>query len=284
MNLGKGVPAWILCTVPPPGWRAGGVSASCASVLAAAALPAGAGYFAACLAGHAVPGGRSGLRPAAPRAAAHPTTACCQPTPAPAPAPTPTTSPTPEPKPTPQPSTAPKSRTPGLSGPSSSAMAGERAASHFRRAASHSTACADARPAGGGDHRQPAFCRGLNSDEPQVLIPAHPRHRDLPDLARFTTRPQCCCPYRTTALNMCAVGARMAEVLNAAGIHTLHDETLHDSPSYTEIRPQPRHGQGICGSISRSRDGAGRPPGCHRGCRRHAGQAGVHHRRQAPPR
>ena len=39
---------------------------------------------------------------------------------------------------------------------------------------------------------------------------------------------------RNTALNMCAVGARMAEVLNAAGIRTLHDETLHDSPSYTE--------------------------------------------------
>ena len=39
---------------------------------------------------------------------------------------------------------------------------------------------------------------------------------------------------RNTALNMCAVGARMAEVLNAAGIHTLHDETLHDFPSYTE--------------------------------------------------
>ena len=34
--------------------------------------------------------------------------------------------------------------------------------------------------------------------------------------------------------NMCGVGARMAEVLNAAGINTLHDETLHDSPSYTE--------------------------------------------------
>ena len=34
--------------------------------------------------------------------------------------------------------------------------------------------------------------------------------------------------------NMCAVGAAMARVLNEAGIITLHDETLHDSPSYTE--------------------------------------------------
>ena len=37
-----------------------------------------------------------------------------------------------------------------------------------------------------------------------------------------------------TAANMCAVGARMAQVLNDAGIATLHDTTLHDSPSYTE--------------------------------------------------
>ena len=38
---------------------------------------------------------------------------------------------------------------------------------------------------------------------------------------------------RTTdrAANMCAVGAVMADTLNAAGIHTLHDETLNDYPS-----------------------------------------------------
>ena len=49
-------------------------------------LPAGAGYFAACLAGHAVPGGRSGLRPAAPRAAARPHNEhTVQPTPVPGP-------------------------------------------------------------------------------------------------------------------------------------------------------------------------------------------------------
>ena len=40
---------------------------------------------------------------------------------------------------------------------------------------------------------------------------------------------------RTTdrALNMCAVGRVMADTLNAAGINTLHDETLNDYPSYT---------------------------------------------------
>ena len=32
---------------------------------------------------------------------------------------------------------------------------------------------------------------------------------------------------------MCAVGRVMADTLNAAGLNTLHDETLHDSPSYT---------------------------------------------------
>ena len=36
------------------------------------------------------------------------------------------------------------------------------------------------------------------------------------------------------SINMCAVGQAMADVLNAAGITTLHDTTLHDSPSYTE--------------------------------------------------
>ena len=35
-------------------------------------------------------------------------------------------------------------------------------------------------------------------------------------------------------LNMCAVGEAMTKVLNDAGITTLHDTTLHDSPSYTE--------------------------------------------------
>ena len=34
-------------------------------------------------------------------------------------------------------------------------------------------------------------------------------------------------------LNMCAVGRVMADTLNAAGLNTLHDETLNDYPSYT---------------------------------------------------
>lgn len=41
--------------------------------------------------------------------------------------------------------------------------------------------------------------------------------------------------YRTlnTDYNMLSIGARIAEILEEAGIHVLHDETLHDYPSYT---------------------------------------------------
>ena len=35
------------------------------------------------------------------------------------------------------------------------------------------------------------------------------------------------------SINMCAVGRVVTDTLNAAGIHTLHDETLNDYPSYT---------------------------------------------------
>ena len=35
------------------------------------------------------------------------------------------------------------------------------------------------------------------------------------------------------SVNMCAVGRVVADTLNAAGINTLHDETLNDYPSYT---------------------------------------------------
>lgn len=74
----------------------------------------------------------------------------------------------------------------------------------------------------------------VNSTEPQVLIlhtHATETYQTWPDLVydpSFTARTQ------NTELNMCTVGEKMAEVLNAAGINTLHDTTLHDSPSYTE--------------------------------------------------
>lgn len=78
------------------------------------------------------------------------------------------------------------------------------------------------------------FTVEVNSDEPQVLIlhtHATETYQTWPDLIYdpdFTARTQ------NTDLNMCEVGEKMAEVLNAAGINTLHDTTLHDSPSYTE--------------------------------------------------
>ena len=78
------------------------------------------------------------------------------------------------------------------------------------------------------------FSIELNSDEPQVLIlhthatECYQPWDDLwydPDFAARSL---------DTSMNMCAVGSRMADILNEAGINTLHDETLHDSPSYTE--------------------------------------------------
>lgn len=77
------------------------------------------------------------------------------------------------------------------------------------------------------------FTVELNSAEPQVLIMhthATETYRlsaglwfDPADTARSTDR----------AVDMCAVGAVMADVLNAAGVNTLHDTALNDYPSYT---------------------------------------------------
>lgn len=78
------------------------------------------------------------------------------------------------------------------------------------------------------------FSVEVGSAEPQVLIlhtHATETYQTWDELLYdpdFTARTQ------DTALNMCAVGAAMAQVLNEAGIATLHDTTLHDSPSYTE--------------------------------------------------
>ena len=47
---------------------------------------------------------------------------------------------------------------------------------------------------------------------------------------------------KNTALNMVAVGAEMARVLNAAGINTLHDTTLYDAPGYTSSYQRSRAG------------------------------------------
>lgn len=78
-----------------------------------------------------------------------------------------------------------------------------------------------------------SFAIELNSSEPQVLV-MHTHATEnyrmsaglwyLPtDTARSTDRD----------INMCAVGRVITDTLNAAGINTLHDETLNDYPSYT---------------------------------------------------
>lgn len=85
----------------------------------------------------------------------------------------------------------------------------------------------------GGEGKLP-FTVEKNSAEPQVLI-LHTHATEsyqLWDAPYFD--PSYAARSQNTLLNMCAVGARMAEVLNAAGVYTLHDTTLHDSPSYTE--------------------------------------------------
>ena len=72
----------------------------------------------------------------------------------------------------------------------------------------------------------------LNSPEPQVLI----MHTHATECYRMSqglwADPAGGARTTDRASNMCAVGRVMADTLNAAGIHTLHDETLNDYPSY----------------------------------------------------
>ncbi len=136
---------------------------------------------------------------------------------------------------TPQPSTAPQIEDAGLIRAEQFRHGrGEGSISLSAGSIRNSTACADADLRAAVTTANLPFAVELNSDEPQVLIlhtHATESYQTWPDLLydrSATAR------TRNTALNMCAVGARMAQVLNAAGIHTLHDETLYDSPSYTE--------------------------------------------------
>lgn len=77
------------------------------------------------------------------------------------------------------------------------------------------------------------FAIEKNGVEPQILIMhthATESYQTWPDPVfdeNYTAR------SKNTALNMVAVGAEMARVLNEAGVNTLQDTTLHDYPSYT---------------------------------------------------
>lgn len=177
--------------------------------------------------------------------AAQPPVVQAQTTPVPTPAPTPpstaeqgTADPpaaTPEPAATPPPSAAPEIENPGAIraehfGQGNGNGYIELEAGTVRNLTDHS----DAELRAAIETPSLPFEVEVDSDEPQVLIlhtHATETYQTWPDLVydpAFTARTQ------NTELNMCAVGERMAQVLNAAGINTLHDTTLHDSPSYTE--------------------------------------------------
>ncbi|MBQ7757218.1 MAG: stage II sporulation protein P [Oscillospiraceae bacterium] len=72
----------------------------------------------------------------------------------------------------------------------------------------------------------------LNSEEPQVLIyHSHATESYEPYTRDFYDKDFSC---KTTDItkNMIAVGEEIVNELNNAGIHTLHDRTIHDYPSY----------------------------------------------------
>ena len=74
----------------------------------------------------------------------------------------------------------------------------------------------------------------LDSAAPQVLIMHTHATEDYRLSAGLWYSPGDGARTTDTNLNMCAVGRVMADTLNAAGLNTLHDETLNDYPSYTE--------------------------------------------------
>ena len=77
----------------------------------------------------------------------------------------------------------------------------------------------------------PAFTIQV-SDEPQVLIMHTHTTETFEPCVRSEYDPSF--NYRTTdpAYNMVSVGDAITEQLEAAGIHTIHDTTIHDYPSY----------------------------------------------------
>ncbi len=167
-------------------------------------------------------------------------------TPAPTPTPEPQTtqpaaavaeeaSPTPEPTVTPLPSTAPQIDNPGAIRAETYGQGSGNGYITLGAGGIHNlTQYSDADLRAAVTTPSLPFDIEVNSSEPQVLIlhtHATETYQTWPDLIYdpdFTARTQ------NTELNMCAVGEKMAEVLNGAGINTLHDTTLHDSPSYTE--------------------------------------------------
>lgn len=77
------------------------------------------------------------------------------------------------------------------------------------------------------------FAIEKNSTEPQVLVMHTHATEDYRLSAGLWFRPGDGARSTDRSINMCAVGRVVADTLNAAGICTLHDETLNDYPSYT---------------------------------------------------
>lgn len=148
---------------------------------------------------------------------------------------TPAPAATPEPTATPLPSAAPDIENPGsIRAEQFGQGSGEGYITLNAGSIRNYTSCSDADLRSAVSTPSLPFDVEVDSDEPQVLIlhtHATETYQTWPDLIYdpdFTARTQ------NTALNMCAVGEKMTQVLNEAGINTLHDTTLHDSPSYTE--------------------------------------------------
>ena len=167
------------------------------------------------------------------------------PTATPSPAPTAAATPTPEPSPasTPLPSAAPELDDAGrIRSVTLRQGSGDGyvtlAAGSIRNSTEHTDA--DLRAA--VTTQNLPFAVEKNSALPQVLIMhthATESYQTWPDPVfdpGYTAR------SKSTTLNMCAVGEKMAQVLNAAGICTLHDETLYDAPGYTDSYKRSRAG------------------------------------------
>ena len=121
-----------------------------------------------------------------------------------------------------------------------------------------------------------------DSPDPQILIMHTHATEDYRLSAGLWYSPGDGARTTDTNLNMCAVGRVMADTLNAAGLNTLHDETLNDYPSYTGSYENSRAVvQRYSGAVSEHQGGAGRPPGRHRDRGRFPDGPGLHRGRAA---
>ena len=77
------------------------------------------------------------------------------------------------------------------------------------------------------------FAIEKDSDQPQVLVMHTHATEDYRMSEGLWFTPGDSSRSTDRSINMCAVGRVITDTLNAAGIYTLHDESLNDYPSYT---------------------------------------------------